>query len=82
MTELEPTEMIGRIITAQFSEIGSPERRIAGVGKVISYTDAPTFEIEHPDGSRFSWRADLCRKPTTEELERTLLGITRGREKR
>jgi hypothetical protein len=29
------------------------------VGRVIAYTEVPTFVIERRDGSRFSWRADM-----------------------
>lgn len=28
-------------------------------GKVVAYSDRPTFVIERPDGSRFSWVADM-----------------------
>jgi hypothetical protein len=31
-----------------------------GRGKVIGYCDAPTVIIEKPDGTQFTWRADLC----------------------
>ena len=34
-----------------------------GIGKVIAFCDAPTYTIERPDGSRFNWRADLCKGP-------------------
>ena len=30
-----------------------------GEGKVIAYWDRPTFVIERPDGTRFSWMADM-----------------------
>lgn len=30
-----------------------------GEGVVIAYCAAPTFEIQRPDGTRFSWRADM-----------------------
>jgi hypothetical protein len=31
-----------------------------GRGRVISYSIVPTFTIERDDGSRFSWRFDMC----------------------
>lgn len=38
----------------------SDREQTHGKGTVVAYTDAPTVEIEETDGSRFSWRADLC----------------------
>ena len=51
----DPRERLGQPVIA-FSADG----RDWGRGVVIAYTDAPTFVIERPDGSRFSWRSDLC----------------------
>ena len=31
-----------------------------GWGMIIAYCDAPTFIILRPDGTKFSWRCDLC----------------------
>ena len=31
-----------------------------GRGRIIAYCPQPTYIIERDDGSRFSWRCDLC----------------------
>jgi hypothetical protein len=37
-------------------------------GRVVSYTDAPTFTIELGDGRQISWRADLCKYADSREI--------------
>lgn len=54
-------DMLGKLAVARTTgfladKLGS----FAGAGRVIAYCDAPTVIIEKPDGSQFSWRADLC----------------------
>jgi hypothetical protein len=50
----DAASLVGHRVTARLAT-GEPH----GMGKVISYTDRPSFEIERPDGSRFSWLAEL-----------------------
>lgn len=71
MSNLDPSEAVGgRMFVA--AESRSPLTDIYGFGRVISYTDAPTYTIEQPDGTRFSWRADLCRPASEAELTQLL----------
>jgi hypothetical protein len=30
-----------------------------GAGRIVAYYEQPTYVIERPDGTRFSWRADM-----------------------
>lgn len=79
MSKLDPTLMINRLVvaeTAGYDAIQMPTTPV-GIGRVVAYCDAPTFEIERLDGSRFSWRADLCRRPTADDLEAEILGTNK-----
>ena len=33
---------------------------VYGKGRIIGYASHPTYTIERPDGTRFSWAAHLC----------------------
>ena len=57
-----------------------PEQFGGEKGKVVAYSDRPTFVIERPDGSRFSWVADMVfpAKPapsTDEDVLADALGV-------
>jgi hypothetical protein len=56
VTPIDPNEAVGTQakVVARTSD-GRPH----GWGRVISYSIVPTFEIERPDGTRFSWRHDM-----------------------
>ncbi len=47
--------MLGRIAIAK-----TGPGFIQDVGKIITYCTAATYQIERPDGTRFSWRVELC----------------------
>lgn len=73
MTKLDPSEAVGRrtFVAAETRNdaiFKDPTEAVYALGRVISYTDAPTYTIERPDGTRFSWRADLCRPATESEV--------------
>lgn len=53
---IEPYEAVGHTLSVE-ARYATGETH--GVGRVIAYCDFPTFVIERPDGSRFSWRADM-----------------------
>ena len=53
-------DLIGERVKAYGGSTG-----VRGEGRVVAYTDRPTFTIETDDGERFNWIADLCR-PTVQ----------------
>lgn len=56
----DPIALIGKRALARTAQ-GEPH----GHGRVIAYTDRPTYVIERPDGTRFSWLATLCEEEKT-----------------
>jgi len=68
MPELDPTDMLNRLVVAETNP-----GEFIGIGRVVGYQAAPTFLIERDDGTQFSWKADLCRRPTADELEAEIL---------
>lgn len=51
--------------------------RVQGRGQIIGIFQAPTFSIKCEDGTRFSWRCDMCELELTEEEKlREALKIT------
>jgi hypothetical protein len=46
-------------------------------GRAYSYTDQPTFGIERPDGSRYTWHASLTRLDPDDEAIDLLAQILR-----
>ncbi|AHH98223.1 hypothetical protein [Kutzneria albida] len=58
MDATDPCELVrsGQHVDALFLTGG-----VYGSGRVIGYCDAPTYVIERPDGTQFSWRADLTK---------------------
>lgn len=57
MVRTEQESAVGHPVTAH-----TADGKGWGRGMVVSYTDTPSFQIERPDGSRFSWRADMCER--------------------
>ncbi len=55
MNMSDPTQMIGRNVIAKYGNNSG----IHGSGRVVSYTDKPTYTIARGDGTRFSWIAEL-----------------------
>lgn len=53
---IDPYEAVDRALAV---EARCTTGKTHGVGRVIAYCDFPTFVIERPDGTRFSWRADM-----------------------
>ena len=55
---MTPAEAVSRMapVIAKSGYDGSEHDR----GRVIAYTDRPTFTIQREDGTQFSWIADLC----------------------
>lgn len=53
-----PADMLGQEVVARFASHDG----VYSFGKVVSYTDRPTYLLERPDGSRFSWLAELCER--------------------
>lgn len=51
-----PSEAVGQ---QQAVEARCMSGKTHGVGQVVAYYDVPTYVIQRPDGSRFSWRADM-----------------------
>lgn len=58
-TRLDPRDLVGERAIVKMHHLVSDTS--AGIGRVISYCDAPTYEIEQADGTRKSWRADLIK---------------------
>lgn len=48
-------DSLNKIIVARFAD-GS----LAGVGRCVTYVDAPTISLLKPDGTSMHWRADMC----------------------
>jgi hypothetical protein len=53
---IDPCEAVDRRQTVEARYLTGETH---GVGRVVAYYDLPTFVIERPDGTRFSWRADM-----------------------
>jgi hypothetical protein len=53
---IDPSEAVGQQRAVEARCVSGETH---GVGRVVAYCDAPTYVIERPDGSRFSWRADM-----------------------
>ena len=49
-------EALGHHVVARCASDCAPH----GAGKIVGWCDAPTYLIQRPDGSQFSWRVDLC----------------------
>jgi hypothetical protein len=76
MTDTIPAEAVERraFVVAQLATDGSPH----AFGRVVSYTDRPTYQIELADGRQISWVADLCRYAEPDEIE-IHLGLSWGK---
>lgn len=73
MSGLDPSEAVTqRTFVAAETRT---ESMIQAYGRVIGYTDAPTYIIEKPDGTQLTWRADLCRPATESEVARLLHAV-------
>ncbi len=55
MTPDEAMRAVGSDAVARDTQGG-----VHGEGRVISYSIVPTLTIERADGTRFSWRHDMC----------------------
>jgi hypothetical protein len=64
----EPVEMDEVVGRRAFVVAETAQGDEHGQGRVIAWTDRPTFIIERADGTRFSWICDMCRPASTKEL--------------
>ena len=59
MTDQPPLDPGRAVAGMQAVEAHYTDGDLFGTGRVIAYYAMPTYVIERPDGTRFSWRADM-----------------------
>ena len=62
MSQPTNAKLVGKRVKAYYGPGG-----FRGEGRVVAYTDRPTFTIETDYGEHFNWIADLCRPATQPE---------------